>query len=242
MPTNMINSAADYRDARNNCMIEIDESWLLCCDAVELPRRSLEQQLASAQSAYRAQQAGAMVSYRGALEEAWATYKQEVAGAPPFLRGATAGTQARSRRDVIAEALARYESSAAAIGRSYDQLMTAARDDYAQIQKDAHSAYLEAVSQESVKVLEAISRAWTCFEPTYDASTENSDVADIARARTAPALRSEPRAEAKAEPQAEPRAEPRADLPAAGSGHTDFDAQISALITSSLEDGIPLKV
>lgn len=137
-------SAADL-EARNEYLIDIDEAWEACRDAVEWARSSYEEALESGRAIYEDQREQAGADHRQALDDAWAAYKQEVTG-----------TTTINRRQVIADARAKYNASAGEIRQAYEQNLKAAHDDYARGLDDARIAYEAAVDSALTAHREAI--------------------------------------------------------------------------------------
>ena len=239
LPTDTGKSAAAFYEARNDCLIDIDDSWLRCCDAVELPRRSYEEDIVSAETAHRAQQACALAAYNQAIEGAWQTYKQQVANAPAFTRGESAHAPSTSRREVIAEARATYNKAAAEIRHFYDEGITSARNDYVRAQQDARSAYEAAINQGFVTFSQSIQSAWKHFGPADGSSPDKID--PLASNGTA-ARSSQAETDAVADAVTVADAETVAEAEATRPEGPDFDAEVAALISSTFETSVPLTV
>jgi hypothetical protein len=178
-------------DARHDCLIDIDIGWLLCCDAVELPRRSYEEAVVSAQGEYRSQQASASAVRSQALVQAWTTYKQQVANAPVSRRDVV-DSQPNSRGAVIAQALATYKRSEAEIRQAYEASMTSARDHYVRALQDALSASEAAVAQAFATYRETIRSARLHFEPAQGGGADTTAQREVTRSEEVRVLHSRP--------------------------------------------------
>ncbi len=127
--------AAD-REARNEYLIEIDEAWELCRDAVEGARTNYETELDSSRGVFEWERAQASSVHGEALDVAWAKYKSEVGV-----------TSARSRREVMAEARASYDLAVAELRKAYEERIGIAREGYVHRVEDARTAYEAAVDE-----------------------------------------------------------------------------------------------
>jgi hypothetical protein len=184
LPTETCSIAAAYREACIDRLMDVDDAWQRCCDAIEPPRRSYELQLVSGRAAYRTKQARVLAAYGEALDDAWATYKQQVAEAPSIGPRAAEHAGAVSRRAVIAEARARYDNAATTFRCSYDDGMASAHDVYLRLLQDAASAYKRAIDHELVSYREAIRDQPKGFEAARDGgpAAAGIDALELARA------------------------------------------------------------
>jgi hypothetical protein len=160
---------AACRTAWHDRLIDVDEAWQRCCDAAELPRRSYEEEVVSRQAAYRTLRTRFLAEYSGALKEAWATYKQQVAGAPAIGFHAAETAPSVSRRAVIADARAQYDGSATTIRHSYDERMASAHGVYLRGLQEALSVYEAEVNHELVTYRATIKGLRKDFGPSGDA-------------------------------------------------------------------------
>ncbi|MHB8244058.1 MAG: hypothetical protein ACYDGN_01715 [Acidimicrobiales bacterium] len=128
-------SAADH-EARNECLIDIDESWELCRDTVDVARISLEEALESSRTSFEAQQQSVAEAHREALEGAWSAYKRAVTETP-----------ATRRRELITEARNGYNLVAKKVRRTYDTDMATATEEHAKARRAAWAAYEVAVDE-----------------------------------------------------------------------------------------------
>jgi hypothetical protein len=129
MLNDLVSVVADH-EARNECLIEIDETWELCRDSIDAARVALEESLESARAAYEQEQRQIADSHEGALAEAWAAYKAVINGPP-----------APNRRELISEARETYKRAAEEIRAAYSKEMSAAGAAYASARTSARAAY-----------------------------------------------------------------------------------------------------
>src|ERR1700683_3123863 len=98
--------AADI-EARNQYLGIIDDAWEVYREAVERAWEAYETALAPARGIFDSAQAAAEAAHGKSIDDAWAAYKESVANAPTT-----------TRRDVVAQARAHYNETAARIGKT----------------------------------------------------------------------------------------------------------------------------
>ncbi|HLI45302.1 MAG TPA: hypothetical protein VKU92_12650 [Acidimicrobiales bacterium] len=135
MLNDLVSVVADH-EARNECLIEIDETWELCRDSIDAARVALEESLEAARAAYEQEQRRIADSHEGALAEAWGAYKGVINGPP-----------APNRRELISEAREAYKRAAEEIRAAYSKEMSEAGATYASARTSARAAYNTAVEE-----------------------------------------------------------------------------------------------
>jgi len=133
MLTDVSSTATDH-EARNQHLSDIDETWEVCREIVEIARAAYEDALEQAGVVYDASQGAAAAAHRDAIDAAWAAYKEDVSNTPSM-----------SRRDVIASARATYNKSAAEIRSAYESGISASREALSRALQDARLEYEVAV-------------------------------------------------------------------------------------------------
>lgn len=126
---NEVGSAADH-EARNECLIEIDEAWENCRDTVDLARITLEETLEASRAVFEEQRRHLSERHRADLEEAWTGYKQISAESP-----------LPNRKERVANASATYKQAADKIHEDFHQSMAAAQAQYAGARNAAIASY-----------------------------------------------------------------------------------------------------
>jgi hypothetical protein len=171
MLTDSDRGAAD-RAARNEYLMDIDEAWEACRDAVEGARSSYEESLDLGRMVFEERQDAASNEHSSGLDEAWAIYKQEVSSAP-----------SETRRKVITEARAAYNAAVATLQRTYDDALSAAHAEYAQATESVRSAYEATVDAALGAHREAIQSVKKFMETPEDGDVDYLGLASELAAR-----------------------------------------------------------
>lgn len=151
--TDPLSNAAD-REARNEYLSIIDESWEVCCHAIESARESYEQALEAGRAALEAALFDSAQSHGKAVDEAWGDYKEVVAKA-----------SLATRRNVVVEARATYNERAASLRATYESAKDAAQKAYARVVQDARAAFESSIESEFAGLREAVRVAGKQIEP-----------------------------------------------------------------------------
>ncbi len=166
MLNDSVSSAADH-EARNECLIEIDEAWELCRDHIDLARIALGEALESSRATFEDRQRQAADGHQESLTEAWNAYK-----------GAISGTPSANRRELIAEARDSYKKAAATVRGTFDREMGAASDEYAKARREARAAYDLAVEEAFELHRDAVQDVRGYFEAAGRGGGSGEDSAD----------------------------------------------------------------
>ncbi|MGD0082929.1 MAG: hypothetical protein ABSD78_06995 [Acidimicrobiales bacterium] len=171
MLTDSDRNAAD-RAARNEYLIDIDEAWEACREAVEGARNSYEEALESGRVVFEEQQGAAATEHSAELDLAWASYKHKVGNTP-----------SENRRKVISEARTTYNEAAAALRHTYDEAMSAARGAYAEATENVRLSYEATVDAALGAHREAIQSVRKFMEPSNERGIDYLGLASELAAR-----------------------------------------------------------
>jgi len=156
MLTDSDRSAAD-REARNEYLIDIDEAWEACRDAVEGARKSYEEELDLGRLEFEERQGAAAAEHTTELDKAWDHYKQTVSNTP-----------SENRRKVISEARVTYNEAAAGLRHNYAEAIDAARGAYAEATENVRLSYEATVDAALAAHREAVQSVRKFMEPTEE--------------------------------------------------------------------------
>jgi hypothetical protein len=173
MLTDVSSTATDH-EARNRHLSDIDETWEVCQEIVELARAAYEDALEEAGMVYDSSQGTAAASHREAIDAAWAAYKEDVTNTPSM-----------SRREAIAGARATYNKSAAEIRSAYESGMAAAREALSRALQDARLEYEVAVEGAFEAHRKSIENVRQFLDPTESDSLDVLGLAGEQAARGA---------------------------------------------------------
>ncbi|HXY42826.1 MAG TPA: hypothetical protein VEH29_01445 [Acidimicrobiales bacterium] len=163
---------ATDRAARNEYLIDIDEAWEACREAVEGARSSYEEELDLGRVLFEEQQATAANEHSSELDKAWESYKQAVSNTP-----------SENRRQVISEARATYNETAAALRQAFDEAMSAAHAAYAEATETVRLSYEATVDAALAAHREAIQSVRKFMEPAEDKGIDYLGLASELAAR-----------------------------------------------------------
>jgi hypothetical protein len=175
LTTDVSTRSAGY-EARDTFVSDVDEAWETCRETVEAARRWYAETVGAGRYNFEQQQRSASATRRRSMDEAWATYKQEVASAP---------TVPHARHNAVTAARATYNGAAAKIHAAYSSAVRDGREEYGWIVKDARSRYeaaAEAAFSEHRRALEESSRV---VEAGSDAGSDASVTPEVAEALVA---------------------------------------------------------
>jgi hypothetical protein len=160
------------RAARNEYLIDIDETWEACREAVEGARSSYEEELELGRVIFEEQYGAAGSEHSSELDKAWASYKHAVSNAP-----------SENRRQVISEARTTYNEAAAALRGNYEQAIAAAQAAYAEATEQVRSSYESTVDAALAAHREAIQSVRKFMEPAEDKGIDYAGLASEIAAR-----------------------------------------------------------
>ncbi|MGH9296430.1 MAG: hypothetical protein ACRDZP_00465 [Acidimicrobiales bacterium] len=170
-------ATASEREARNEYLSNIDETWEDCRQAVETARDAYEEALESSRVSYEAQDVSASCAHTESIDQAWATYKETVAN-----------TASANRRTVIADARAAYSAAAARVRASFVESKTSARDGYLRAQREARMNYEAAVEGALAAHRQAIQAVTDYLDSPDTHSVGYLELRDAIAARSGDAL------------------------------------------------------